>query len=104
MYKVENKRNEEAKRKSVPPIDYSSSVNCRISLMLRIITNKPIVVTTIRPNPNHPRTIAELPTPLLTLPLPMSWAMVLAATDAVCCHSTETSTKTDATKIRASAA
>lgn len=68
------------------------------------MTSSPIVTTTIKPNANQPRTIADDPIPLLTLPLPMSWAIVLAATDAVCCHNTETSTKTDETKMRASAA
>lgn len=72
--------------------------------MLRIMTSRPIVTTTNRTNPNQPSTIADVPTPLLTLPLPISWAIVLAATDAVCCHSTETSTNTEETKMRASAA
>jgi hypothetical protein len=63
-----------------------------------------MVTTTNSTNPNQPSTMAEVPTPLFTLPLPMSWAIVLAATDAVCCHSTETSTKTEETKMRASAA
>lgn len=72
--------------------------------MLRIITSNPMVTTTMRPNPNQPRTMAEVPTPLFTLPFPRSWATVLAATDAVCCHKTDTSTNTDATKIRAKAA
>ena len=81
----------------------SSSVNCRISLILRIITSRPIVVTTIKPNPNQPSTMADEPTPLFTLPLPISWAMVLAATDAVCCHSTETRMKTHAMKMSANA-
>ena len=67
------------------------------------MTSKPTVTTTRRPKPNHPSTMAEVPTPLLTLPLPMSWAIVLAATDAVCCHSTETRTKTEETKMRARA-
>lgn len=84
--------------------DYSSSVNCLISLILRIMTSRPTVTTTRRPKPNQPRTMADVPTPLFTLPLPMSWAIVLAATDAVCCHSTETNTNTDATKIKARAA
>lgn len=57
------------------------------------MTSKPIVTTTKRPNPNQPSTMAEVPTPLLTLPFPSVCTMVLAATDAVCCHSTETSTK-----------
>ena len=55
-------------------------------------------------NPNQPRIIAEVPTPLLTLPLPKSCAMVLAATDAVCCHRTDTSTNMEAIKMSASAA
>ena len=71
--------------------------------MLRIITKRPIVTTTMSTNPNHPSTMAEVPTPLLILPLPISWAMVLAATDAVCCHNTETRTNTEATNIRARA-
>jgi hypothetical protein len=33
----------------------------------------------------------------------MSCAIVVAATDAVCCHRTDTSTKTDATKMSAKA-
>jgi len=54
-------------------------------------------------NANHPSTIAAAPTPLRTLPLPKSCATCAAATDAVCCHSTETRTKMEARKIRASA-
>lgn len=52
---------------------------------------------------NHPRTIAVVPTPDLTLPFPRSCAMIEAATDAVCCHSTDTRTKTEAMKMMASA-
>lgn len=44
-----------------------------------------------------------LPTPLLTLPFPRSWAIMDAATEAVCCHRTETRTKIDAMKIMARA-
>lgn len=80
-----------------------SSVNLSNKLMLKIMTNNPIVTIINSANPNQPSIIAEVPTPLLTLPLPRSWAMVLAATDAVCCHNTDTSTKTDATKISARA-
>ena len=69
--------------------------------MLKIITSNPIVTTINNAKPNHPSTIAVVPTPLFTLPLPRSCAIVLAATEAVCCHSTETRTKTEATKIRA---
>jgi hypothetical protein len=54
-------------------------------------------------NENHPSTIAEVPTPLLTLPFPRSWAIIDAATDAVCCHNTETRTKIEAMKMMASA-
>jgi hypothetical protein len=68
------------------------------------MTNSPTVTTTSRPKPNQPRTIAEAPTPVFTLPFPMSWAMVLAATEAVCCHRTETRTKTADTKTSARAA
>lgn len=53
--------------------------------------------------PNQPSTMAVVPTPLLTLPLPRSCAMMDAATDAVCCHSTETRTKMEAMKIMARA-
>jgi len=52
---------------------------------------------------NHPSTIAVVPTPDLTLPFPRSCATIDAATDAVCCHSTETRTKTEAMKMIASA-
>ncbi len=52
---------------------------------------------------NQPSTIAVVPTPLRTLPLPKSWAMMEAATDAVCCQRTETSTNIDAMNIMASA-
>lgn len=52
---------------------------------------------------NQPRTMALVPTPDLTLPLPKSSAMVLAATEAVCCHRTDTSTKMEAMKMMASA-
>ena len=78
-----------------------SSVMSVNSRMLRIITSNPIVTTINSAKPNHPSTIAVVPTPLFTLPLPRSCAIVLAATEAVCCQSTETRTKTEATKIRA---
>lgn len=51
---------------------------------------------------NQPITMALVPTPLRTLPLPKSWAMTLAATDAVCCQRTDTSTKMEAMKMMAS--
>ncbi len=82
--------------------DYSS-VNFSNMLMLNIMTSSPIVTTISKAKPNQPSTIAVVPTPLFTLPLPRSWAIVLAATEAVCCHSTDTRTKTEATKIRARA-
>lgn len=47
--------------------------------------------------------MAVVPTPLLTLPLPKSWAIIEAATEAVCCHRTETSTKIEAMKMIARA-
>ena len=54
-------------------------------------------------NPNHPSTIAVVPTPLKTLPFPRSCAIIEAATEAVCCHSTETRTKIEAMKMIANA-
>ena len=73
------------------------------TLILNSITSNPTVTITSSVNPNQPRIIAVVPTPLLTLPLPKSCAITDAATDAVCCHSTDTRTKTEATKITASA-
>lgn len=52
---------------------------------------------------NQPSTMALVPTPDLTLPLPKSSAMVDAATEAVCCHNTLTSTKMEAMKMMARA-
>ena len=86
-----------------PPCPYypHSSVKSVNNRMLRIITSNPMVTTINKAKPNHPSTIAVVPTPLFTLPLPRSCAIVLAATEAVCCQSTETRTKTEATKMRA---
>lgn len=80
-----------------------SSVNLSNMLILIIMTKSPIVTIMSNANPNQPNIIAVAPTPLWTLPLPRSWAMVLAATEAVCCHSTDTRTNTDAMNIRARA-
>lgn len=52
---------------------------------------------------NQPMTMALVPTPLRTAPLPKSWAMMEAATEAVCCHRTETRTKMEAMKMMARA-
>ena len=82
---------------------HHSSVKRSNKLILKIMTNSPIVTIIISANPNQPNIIAAVPTPLFTLPFPRSCAMVLAATDAVCCHSTETSTNIEATKINARA-
>lgn len=71
--------------------------------MLIIITSKPIVTTMRRAKENQPMTMALVPTPLLTTPFPKSWAITEAATEAVCCHKTETRTKMEATKIMARA-
>jgi hypothetical protein len=54
-------------------------------------------------NKNQPSTMAVVPTPLRTLPFPKSCAIMEAATDAVCCQSTETRTKMDEMKIMARA-
>ena len=80
-----------------------SSVSRSSKLILNIMTNNPIVTMISNAKLNHPSTIAAVPTPLFTLPLPRSWAMVLAATDAVCCHSTDTRTNTEEMKMQASA-
>ena len=56
-----------------------------------------------RANPNHPRIMAVVPTPDLTLPFPRSCVIVLAPTEAVCCHNTDTSTKMEAMKMSARA-
>ena len=52
---------------------------------------------------NQPMTMALVPTPLLTDPLPKSCAITEAATEAVCCHKTETRTKMEAMKMMARA-
>ena len=72
-------------------------------LIERMMMSKPIVTTINMANENQPMTMALVPTPLFTAPLPKSWAMTEAATEAVCCHKTETRIKTDAMKMRANA-
>ncbi|KAF3387861.1 hypothetical protein DPV78_011998 [Talaromyces pinophilus] len=47
--------------------------------------------------------MAEEPTPLLRLPLAKFWTIELAATDAVCCHNTDTSTNTEEIPIKVKA-
>lgn len=69
------------------------------TLILNIITSNPIVTMINSVKLNQPITMAELPTPAMTLPFPKSCAITEAATDAVCCHSTETSTKMVAMKM-----
>lgn len=64
------------------------------------MTSNPIVTMIKSTNPNQPSTIAVVPTPLLTLPFPKSCAIMDAATDAVCCHKTDTRTKIEAINIR----
>ena len=71
--------------------------------ILNIITSRPIVTMMSRVKLNQPITMAELPTPDLTLPFPKPCAMMLAATEAVCCHKTETRTKMEAMKMMAKA-
>lgn len=71
--------------------------------MLKIMTSNPIVTMISNVNENQPMTMALVPTPDLTLPFPKSSAMILAATDAVCCHNTDTSTKMEAMKMMAKA-
>lgn len=67
------------------------------------MTSRPIVTIMSSVNENQPNTMALVPTPLLTDPLPKSWAMTDAATDAVCCHRTDTRTNMDEMKMMASA-
>lgn len=67
------------------------------------MTSKPTVTMMSSEKPNQPKTIALVPTPLLTDPFPKSWATCAAATEAVCCHSTETRTKIEEMKMRARA-
>lgn len=71
--------------------------------MLRIMTSRPMVTMMSRVKLNQPSTMALDPIPDMTLPLPKSCAMMDAATDAVCCHNTDTSTNTVATKMMDSA-
>jgi hypothetical protein len=52
---------------------------------------------------NQPMTMALVPTPDLTEPFPKSCAIVDAATEAVCCHRTETRMKIEAIKMIARA-
>lgn len=71
--------------------------------ILNIMTKRPMVTMISNAKLNQPSTMAVVPTPLLTLPFPKSWAMMEAATDAVCCQRTETSTNIEAMNIMASA-
>lgn len=73
------------------------------TLILSIMTSRPIVTMMSRLKENQPRTMALVPTPLRTEPLPKSWAMIDAATDAVCCHNTDTRTKMEAMNMMAKA-
>jgi len=89
-----------------PPLarrPFYSSDNRSNKWILKIITNNPIVTIINKLNPNHPSTMAAVPTPLFKLPFPKSCATCAAAIDAVCCHSTLTSTKMLAMNIRAKA-
>jgi hypothetical protein len=86
------------------PGEFEVSYTIELStLILRIMMRRPIVTTIRSANENQPNTMALVPTPLLTAPLPKSWAITEAATDAVCCQSTETRTKMAEMKIRARA-
>lgn len=67
------------------------------------ITNSPMTTIINKAKLNHPSTIALTPTPASILPFPRFAAIVAAATLAVCCHSTLTSTKIALTKMMASA-
>jgi len=71
--------------------------------ILNIMTKRPMVTMMSSAKLNQPITMAEVPTPDNTLPFPKSCAIMLAATDAVCCHKTDTSTKIEAIKMIARA-
>lgn len=75
---------------TIPLTQRSHAASSSNSRILSIITTNPIVTITSSANPNQPSIIAVEPTPLLTLPLPKSRAICAAATEAVCCHRTET--------------
>lgn len=93
-------QNAENRNTSPPQPQFASSDS---TLILKIITSSPIVTIINSVKLNHPMTIALVPTPLLTLPLPKSSAMMEAATEAVCCQRTETRTKIAAMKMMARA-
>lgn len=71
--------------------------------MLNIMTSRPMVTIMSNVKLNQPMTMAEVPTPERTLPLAKSCAMILAATEAVCCQRTDTRMKMDAMKMMARA-
>lgn len=76
---------------------------CSSTCMLNIMTSRPIVTMMSSVKLNQPMTMALVPTPDSTLPFARSWAMMLAATEAVCCQRTDTSTKMEAMKMMAKA-
>lgn len=88
---------------SISALLFSQSANWLRTRILNIMTKRPIVTIISNVNENQPSTMALVPTPDLTAPLPKSSAIVLAATDAVCCHNTETSMKMEAMKMMARA-
>ena len=73
------------------------------TLILSIMTSRPIVTIMSNVKENQPMTMALVPTPDLTEPLPKSCAMTDAATEAVCCHNTDTRTNIEAMKMMARA-
>jgi hypothetical protein len=96
----------ETRQSSLAPISKITFLYPNVSLktlILNIMTNNPMVTIINSAKENQPSTMAVLPTPLRTLPFPKSCAIMEAATDAVCCQSTETRTKIDEMKIMARA-
>lgn len=85
------------------PSMFHQSMICAKTRILKIITNRPIVTMINSAKLNQPITMALVPTPDSTLPLPKSWAMILAATEAVCCHNTLTKMNIEAMKMMAKA-
>lgn len=85
------------------PIPQDQSIIDARTRILNIMTSKPIVTMINKVKLNQPITMADVPTPDNTLPFPKSCAIMLAATDAVCCQRTDTSTKIEAMKMMAKA-
>ncbi len=81
---------------------YWLPVSRAMALMLNSMTSRPMVTVISSTKPSQPSTMALVPTPECTLPLPKSSVTEAADTEAVCCQRTLMRMKTLATKMRAS--